>query len=584
MKRAIALTAVVFALLFGLSVWKRHELFRRAAGMPAFTNTGGVERVETVTMRDGVKLHTELFLPEEAGAFPTILVRNPYEYLRPVERLTCQTMTRYGYACVLQDVRGQMDSEGDWRPIVHERDDGLDTLQWLVKQPFQDGHIAMRGPSYLTCTQLTVADALPPEVKTLVPSVFGTDLRKAVYERGLLHHDLLTAWATLMPERGMRQLAGTDYLKAAAHRPLIEADEKYMTRKVDWYRDTLAAESPEAPYWHTDEMNTFRTIPERATVPMLFVGGFFDPFFAAHLDTFERLGSKAQSTFVITPTNHLGLTSGDLDLSAAPGRLDQWPIMFEWFEHTLKGKPLTTLKPGTVRTFAVGDTDWVEHPVWPEPSVPVQIFHFSGAAGAQSCDGGVLGATLPAPDEAVSYTYDPGNPVPTQGGASLLSFAFFRNLGLTPGPVEQGKTCEREDVITFRSETFSKPTRLSGAGTLVLHVKSTAPDTAFVARLIAEQGGKSVLVRENAATLRWPKPGMTEPAPEGTVSEVEIDFWPIEWLLPAGGRWRVDITSSSFPALHTHSNRATPFQTETGFDVATQTVLLEGSTLTLPLH
>lgn len=588
MKRIILITLAVLATITSASVWKRHELFRRAAGMPEFTATDFTTRVEQVAMRDGIKLHTEIFTPEGATSSPTILIRNPYEYLRPIERLTCQTMTRYGYACVLQDVRGQMDSEGDWAPIIHEREDGLDTLAWLTKQPFQNGNIGMRGPSYLTCTQWAMADALPPEVKTLVPQVFGTDLRKVFYERGLFRHDILTAWATLMPGRGMRQLAGNDYLEAAKHRPATENDEKFMTMKVGWYRDAIAAESPGNPYWHTEQQLQFRAMPENTKIPLLFVGAFFEPFFMAQHDTWDRLATKQQSVFVIGPWNHLGLTSGDVELSSAPGRLDQWPIMFEWFEHTLKGKPLTTLTKGTVRTWAVGDDKWIDHPTWPEPQIPVQLFKLAGASKAQSCTGGVLGpASMDTTDQTIAFTFDPANPVPTQGGSSLLSFAFFRNLGITPGPVEQGKTCERDDVITFRSDEFPKGSRLSGAGKLVLQVKSSAPDTAFVARLIAEQNGKAVLVRENAATLRWPRAGMTEPAqlPEpGTPQTIEIDFWPIEWVLPPGGRWRVDLTSSSFPALHTHSNRATPWQTETGADKAEQTILLDASSLTLPLQ
>ena len=165
---------VLFALVGG-ALFARHELFRRAAHLPAFTASGWVATVVDVPMRDGVKLHTEVFVPEGISRAPTILVRNPYEYLKPIEVMQCQTMTRFGYACVLQDVRGQMDSPGDWEPIIHERNDGLDTLAWLVKQPFVDGNIGMRGPSYLTCTQWLVSDSLPPEVKTLIPSVFGTD-------------------------------------------------------------------------------------------------------------------------------------------------------------------------------------------------------------------------------------------------------------------------------------------------------------------------------------------------------------------------------------------------------------------------
>lgn len=583
-KRTFGIAAIISVLFVGASLWKRHELFRRAAGMPAFTTDDYSSRVEAVPMRDGVKLHTEIFLPVGPDTAPVILVRNPYEYLRPLEVLTCQAMTRYGYACVLQDVRGQLDSGGEWYPIVNERNDGLDTLAWLVKQPFSNGHVAMRGPSYLTCVQWAMADELPPEVKTLVPSVFGTDLRKVFYERGLFRHDILTAWATLMPGRGMHHFAGGAYLAAAAHRPQLEADEKFMGGKVQWYRDTLAAQSPSDPYWETEQMRQFRAAPERVKVPMLYLGAFFDPFFMAQKDTWERLATREQSVFVIGPWNHLGLTSGDVDFSAAPGRLDQWPIMLEWFEHTLKGRPLTTLKPDTVRTFAVGDTGWVEQPAWPDDSLPVTTLALGNGEASKACTGGTLGE--PSTDDTVSYRFDPANPVPTRGGASLLSFAFFRTLRITPGPLDQGDSCERDDVVTFRGAPVKAPQRLSGAGKLKLTVTSSAPDTAFVARLIAEQDGKALLVRENAATLAWPKADTVtaQPSTPGSPVELEIDFWPIEWVLPAGGRWRVDVTSSSFPALHTHSNRATPWQTEPGFDVAEQTLHLAGSRLELPLR
>lgn len=584
MKRFFGVVAVLAVLLVTASLWKRHELFRRAAGMPEFTTDDFTTRIEEVPMRDGVKLHTELYLPTGVEKAPVILVRNPYEYLKPLEALTCQAMTRYGYACVLQDVRGQLESGGDWYPIVNERNDGLDTLAWLVKQPFSDGHIAMRGPSYLTCVQWAMADELPPEVKTLVPSVFGTDLRKVFYERGLFRHDILTAWATLMPGRGMHHFAGSEYLAAAAHRPPLEADEKFMGQKVQWYRDALNAQSPSDPYWDTEQMVQFRSMPEKARVPMLFIGAFFDPFFMAHRDTWERLATREQSVFVIGPWNHLGLTSGDVDLSAAGGRLDQWPIMLEWFEHTLKGKPLATLKPNTVRTFAVGDTEWREQPTWPDLTVPMTSFNLSGGEASKACSGGALGEK--PGDDDVSYTFDPAKPVETRGGASLLSFAFFRTLRITPGPLDQGDSCQRDDVVTFRSEPVTKAQRLSGSGKLKLTVMSSAPDTAFVARLIAEQDGKALLVREDAATLAWPKADVTsaQTSTPGTPVEVEIDFWPIEWVLPVGGRWRVDITSSSFPALHTHSNRATPWQTEAGFDVAQQTLQLANSNLELPLR
>ena len=586
MKKYVLAGFLVLVALLGGALWKRHEIFRRAAHLPDFTSENWVERTIELPMRDGAKLHTQIYVPQGLTRAPTILVRNPYEYLRPIEAMQCQAMTRFGYACVLQDVRGQMDSEGEWEPIIHEREDGLDTLAWLVKEPFVDGNIGMRGPSYLTCTQWTVADALPPEVKTLIPTVFGTDLRKVFYERGLLRDDVLTAWATLMPGRGMRQSAGSDYLAAARHRPSIDADEKYMTRRLWWYRDALASSAPSAEYWDTAQLTQFRSIPERVKVPMLFLGAFFDPFFMAQRDTWDRLATRDQSVFVIGPWNHLGLTSGDFDFSNAPGRLDQWPMMLEWFDHTLKGQPLRKLVPGTVQTWGVGDDAFQTHALWPSPEIPVTTFELGGAAQANSCSGGVLSAT-PTASQTTKFTFDPANPVPTRGGASLLSFAFFRTLGITPGPVEQGDSCTREDVLTFRTEPMAARQRLSGAARLRLTVSSSAPDTAFVARLIAEQNGQALLVRENAATLAYPTAEslVAGHVPPGTTVELSIDFWPIEWVLPAGGRWRIDVTSSSFPALHVHSNRAGPWELETTSEVATQTLMLGAgqARLELPL-
>jgi putative CocE/NonD family hydrolase len=588
-RRVIRWLVVLVALVGFLGVSAaifRDELFRRQAKLPEFTNEFGGSDEVMVPMRDGVRLHTEVFRPAGVEKAPTILVRNPYIPLRTLERFQCRVMTRYGYACVLQAVRGQMDSEGEWQPIVNERNDGLDTLTWLAKQPFVDGNIGMRGPSYLTCTQLTVADVAPPELKTLVPSVFGVDFRLSAYERGLLRHDLLTAWATLMPERGMRLTAGSDYLDAAAFRPALEADEKFMTKKLPWYRDVLSAPAPGDPYWHDERQRVFRAVPERTKVPMLLVGAFFDPFFAAQLDVWSRLATRRDSVFVIGPWNHLNMTSGDVEYEVDTGRLTPWPLMLEWFDHTLKGRPLTTLKAGTVQTLGPGDHAWRTHAQWPDATLPATTLHLGKAEDAQACAGGTLEAAATSPSQT-SYVFDPANPVPSRGGAAMLSFAFFRGLGLTPGPVEQGDSCERADVLTFKGAPLPDEVRLSGAAHLTLKVQSTAPDTAFVARLISEQDGKAVLVREAAATLAFPTAQAltAQTYTPGTATTVELDFWPIEWTLPKGARLRLDVTSSSFPVLHTHSNRAGPWATQTGADTATQTLFAgEGaSTLTVPL-
>jgi predicted acyl esterase len=114
-----------------------------------------------VNMRDGVRLMTHVYFPRGEGPWPVILIRNPY--IEAKGTIPCQIFVKYGYVVVYQECRGRGSSEGDWEPFVNERLDGLDTLDWLVRQKWQDGNIGMFGHSYLSFTQWVIADALPPQ-------------------------------------------------------------------------------------------------------------------------------------------------------------------------------------------------------------------------------------------------------------------------------------------------------------------------------------------------------------------------------------------------------------------------------------
>ena len=56
-------------------------------------------------------------------------------------------------------------------PMRQEREDGLATLDWVVKQPWFGDSIVLVGVSYLGFVQWAVADQLPPQVKAMIPQV-----------------------------------------------------------------------------------------------------------------------------------------------------------------------------------------------------------------------------------------------------------------------------------------------------------------------------------------------------------------------------------------------------------------------------
>ena len=142
-------------------------------------------RVEKVPMRDGVKLYTEIFLPtantmaqtEPTSSFPVILSRSPYPLARP-SRHDYRGLSRYlqaGYAIVFQLVRGQGESEGDFRFFFNDVNDGYDAVQWLAEQPWCNGKVGMQGASYTGNTQLLAARAKPPALKSPVYWTIGKD-------------------------------------------------------------------------------------------------------------------------------------------------------------------------------------------------------------------------------------------------------------------------------------------------------------------------------------------------------------------------------------------------------------------------
>ena len=76
---------------------------------------------------------------------------------------------KHGYVVVSQDTRGRYGSEGVWHMMIDDVNDGYDTAQWLVHQPWSDGGFGMIGTSYVGGTQHAMAESNPPGLKALIP-------------------------------------------------------------------------------------------------------------------------------------------------------------------------------------------------------------------------------------------------------------------------------------------------------------------------------------------------------------------------------------------------------------------------------
>ena len=89
---------------------------------------------------------------------PTILERTPYNTSAPGQVTKGKYFARRGYVCVIQDVRGRFESEGEWYAFAREAPDGFDTVEWIAKQPWSDGKVGTLGGSYSGSDQSALID------------------------------------------------------------------------------------------------------------------------------------------------------------------------------------------------------------------------------------------------------------------------------------------------------------------------------------------------------------------------------------------------------------------------------------------
>lgn len=551
MRFAGATLALALAGLLGACT----EITRIGNGLPAYRTGVGCIEVERVAMRDGARLTTRVYLPEGHGPWPVILVRNPYNMWNvfdPIMRI----FVRYGYAVVHQDVRGRFDSDGEWLPLLNERRDGLDTIDWILAQPWQDGNIGLWGASYLSAAQWAVAADMPPQVKTMVPMIIGTDLRNVVYEKGAFRHEIFTFWAALMPGKRLALTNFSAYRKAIGHWPPIEVDQRFFGADLPWYREWQRSPNASARLWNLPDAEMLKSVVEHVRVPVMMLTGWYDIFLESQIDDWQRLATRKDSRILVGPWTHLLGLMGDgvKDFPRAGNAGHQLGRIVNWFDHHLKGMPLEPWGP--VRTYEIGEGVWHDRTVWP-PATTTVTLGFSRLRHAGSCSGGRL---TPGPSEpgTVGWTYDPRNPVPTRGGGPMLAFVMPGWTDAMPSNRDQAGLCDRADVVSFVSPPLERPLRLAGKPVVTLTVSSTASDTAFTAKLIeVSPRGKAINVRDSITTLAY-RNDSPEPLPyaPGRPVTVTIDMWPIEWTFQPGSRLRIDLSSSNWPAYHAHANRA----------------------------
>jgi len=512
-----------------------------------------------VAMRDGIELGTHIFLPDEDGPFPVMLMRNPYNALR---RNDMVEWTKRGYAYVLQDVRGRFLSDGEFYPHFYEGKDAEDSLNWICKQSWCNGNIAMYGGSYKSATQIAAAKVGNPALKCFTPSCMNAEFYHGFYWGGALRLSWQTNW-TVKPEDD------ADQNEIRYHLPLKDTDVLATGKQVPFWRDLL--EHPQYDeYWQRiSTANRFNKIQ----APAFIRTGWFDLYVCDIFDLYNGIRKNGGSDearnytrIIVGPWPHSinKKDVGEKDYGTDYAIEDLFQQELEFIEYFTQGPNQYNIETAPVKLFIMGINKWRDEYEWPlARTVWTEKFLSSNAnANTSSGDGTLVSEPSGSCD---SFTYDPANPVPTKGGAWE-----FINMG----SCDQAEVETRNDVLVYTSDELSDDLEVIGPIEVKLFASSSAVDTDFTAKLVdVDPDGKAMSVTDGIVSAHHlHSDGDGVPLVPGKVYEFIIKCNPTAYVFLKGHKLRLEISSSNFPAFARNLNTGEAIATGTEWCVAEQTV------------
>ncbi|UQX89009.1 CocE/NonD family hydrolase [Jatrophihabitans telluris] len=498
-----------------------------------------------IPMRDGVRLATDVYLPDDDGTAPgpTVLTRLPYDKSGDYTFMAdvAAYFTARGYRVVVQDVRGKFRSEGETLLFVNEAEDGYDTIDWITKQAWSDGVVGMWGDSYYGFTQWAAVSMAHPALRAIVPRVTGTRLGELAEEIPGTH--------TREVEMGVHRL----YALTMFH------DRDILHWDMDWntlpYHDTVekffaAVGSRSASYdlWYRNpvRLRRFRHGSPFAApaVPVLMTIGWWDncapwqwqdhariqqsPHWSLNeYLLIEAIDHENNSHFERPWLRAAGEPATDEHLGMMARYLD--PAV-EFFDIFLRGLGSPHDLPRVRWQLANADPALRSADTWPPPEVTAVTFYPANAAAAVSgTRSGDLADSPPARSEIATWKHDPSDPVVSPMPDAFAFLAYYP---------DERSSAARPDVLTFTATARTEALDLVGAASLRVRIESDGPEADVFARLldVAPDGAVHLIARGQLTVLA-----------AGYGSDVAIDLGQLGYRLPAGHALRLAIASSDAP-------------------------------------
>jgi len=470
----------------------------------SFSSSDYVKSQYDIEMRDGVKLHTVVYAPQDTSQeYPILMKRTPYS-CRPYEEgripeqiISNPYMQKEGFIIVCQDVRGRWMSEGDYTTMtpnksdedeIDESSDTYDTVEWLVNNiPNNNGKVGQWGISY---PGFYTTAGLPDAHPAMAASSPQAPISDFFFDDFHHHGAYLMSYWFVTPLFGIQQEAPTDtawydfaqtgtqdgYYFYDSITPLTKADKYYSKENFFWQE--LKNHPNYDEFWQKRNI-----LPHLENIdhPVMTVGGWFDAEdLYGPLNTYRSIEEKnpgLQNTIVMGPWSHGQWASsnthqmvGEIYFGKNVSQFYQKEIEYPFFMKHLKGKDIGKLPEAYM--FDTGTKSWSKFSDWPPQKAQKKSWyiHSDGSLNDQKPN--------KAGDKFTEYESDIENPVP---------YKEENDLVFTPADYmtdDQRFAARRPDVITFETEVLEEDVTLAGDMLANLYVSTSGTASDWVVKII----------------------------------------------------------------------------------------------------
>jgi hypothetical protein len=458
-----------------------------------------------IPMRDGATLNATIYQPRDRkDPLPAVFTLTPYIGDTYLERALF--FAGQGYVFALVDVRGRGNSGGAFEPFANDARDGHDIVEWLARQPWCNGKVAMWGGSYAGFDQWTTAKELPPHLSTIVPAAAahpGTDFP--------FQFNIFTPydmqWLSFTSG-----VTGNGNLFGAAGFWASKTRQYYNSHSAFASYDRLVG-NPSAVFqkWvqhPTDDDYYAAMVPTpeqyaKLQIPILTITASYDddqPGALTYYNRHMQYGSpeaKEKHHLIIGPWDHAGTRTPKRDvggLTFGPASvLDLNALHREWYDWTMKSGAKPGFLKKRVAYYVVGADEWKY-------------------ADSLEAIAGERRTLYLASNGAADEVFHSGRLAEKAGGGAASDPWIYDPLDTRPGAIQPdddpGYLVSQLSVMNlfgngaiYHGEPFAQATELSGFPKLTVWLSMDVPDTDLEASLyeVLPDGGSVLLT---SATMR----------------------------------------------------------------------------------